>query len=185
MKRKFLTVLPLALFSGMTLAATAGLTDETSRLPVASAESTIQVTPFENLDANRDGYLNQQEAQRVPLLGSNFDQIEFDGDGRIDKLGYYTILSMLTSGTGPNMPSYGVLDVNRDNTVSETEYQAFQLRWRQLTDAMNNGRLSIGLVPTPNTLDGRGNRMQPAGSSSEQGVSGSQSSAPFSATDAD
>ncbi len=172
MKRKFLTALALTMFSGITFAATESTTNAASDTSVASADSTIQVTPFESLDTDKDGYLNEQEAQRVPLLGSNFNQIEFDGDGRIDRLGYYTVLSMLTSGTGPNMPSYGVLDVNRDNTVSESEYEAFQLRWRQLTSAMNSGRLSIGLIPTPNTLDGKGNRIQ--GAEGDQGMSGSQ-----------
>lgn len=170
MKRKFLPALALSMFSGITFAATDSMTNAAPT--AASADSTIQVTPFESLDTDKDGYLNEQEAQRVPLLGSNFNQIEFDGDGRIDKLGYYTILSMLTSGSGPNMPTFGVMDVNRDGNITETEYRAFQLRWTQLKDAMSSGRLSIGLNPTPNTLDGKGSRVQGAGSG--QDISGSQ-----------
>ena len=37
------------------------------------------------MDANRDGYLTQEEAQKLPAIAANFANMDKDGDGRISE----------------------------------------------------------------------------------------------------
>jgi len=64
---------------------------------VALAQAPQQLT-FEQLDRNRDGYVDRKEAAAQPGLDAVFDRADRHPDGRLDKVEYAKALSMI----GPN-----------------------------------------------------------------------------------
>ena len=70
----------------------------TARLSVAhyamSAPNGGQPT-FEQLDRNRDGYVDRREAAALPGLEAVFDAADLRADGRLDKVEYARALAMM------------------------------------------------------------------------------------------
>jgi hypothetical protein len=52
---------------------------------------------FENLDRNRDGYVDRAEATALPGLNRVLDTVSRRADGRVDKVEYARALAMLDS----------------------------------------------------------------------------------------
>ena len=50
---------------------------------------------FEQLDRNRDGYVDRTEAEAQPGLSAVFDRADRHPDGRLDKVEYGKALSMI------------------------------------------------------------------------------------------
>jgi hypothetical protein len=63
----------------------------------APQQAPSQLT-FEQLDRNRDGYVDRNEAVAQPGLDAVFDRADRHPDGRLDKVEYAKALSMI----GPN-----------------------------------------------------------------------------------
>ena len=70
----------------------------TARLSIAhyamSAPNGGQPT-FEQLDRNRDGYVDRREAARLPGLAAVFDAADRRADGRLDKVEYAKALALI------------------------------------------------------------------------------------------
>ena len=76
-----------------------------SALPVVTASlgtpryAVAQPAPreftFEQLDRNRDGYVDRKEADAQPGLNAVFDRADRHPDGRLDKVEYAKALSMI------------------------------------------------------------------------------------------
>jgi hypothetical protein len=64
---------------------------------VAMQAAPQQLT-FEQLDLNRDGYVDRKEAAAQPGLDAVFDRADRHPDGRLDKVEYAKALSLI----GPN-----------------------------------------------------------------------------------
>ncbi len=64
----------------------------------AAAPTQARELTFEELDRNRDGYVDRQEALAQPGLDAVFDRADRHPDGRLDKVEYAKALSMI----GPN-----------------------------------------------------------------------------------
>ena len=76
-----------------------------SALPVVTASlgapryvAVPQQLSFEQLDRNRDGYVDRKEAEAQPGLNSVFDNADRHPDGRLDKVEYAKARAMI----GPN-----------------------------------------------------------------------------------
>jgi hypothetical protein len=76
-----------------------------SALPVVTASlgapryvAVPQQLSFEQLDRNRDGYVDRKEAEAQPGLNSVFDNADRHPDGRLDKVEYAKARAAL----GPN-----------------------------------------------------------------------------------
>lgn len=65
-------------------------TAQRASLPVPPRELT-----FEQLDRNRDGYVDRTEAEAQPGLGAVFDRADRHPDGRLDKVEFGKALSMI------------------------------------------------------------------------------------------
>ena len=64
---------------------------------VAMQQAPQQLT-FEQLDRNRDGYVDRKEAESQPGLDAVFDRADRHPDGRLDKVEYARARAMI----GPN-----------------------------------------------------------------------------------
>ncbi len=70
----------------------------TQRLAVAqpaSQPAAPRERTFEELDRNRDGYVDRTEAEAQPGLNAVFDRADRHPDGRLDKVEYAKALSMI------------------------------------------------------------------------------------------
>jgi hypothetical protein len=78
----------------------------TSALPIITAtlpnvryakaeQRTAAVATFEQLDRNRDGYVDRAEALALPGLDRVFNQADRRPDGRLDKVEYAKALALL------------------------------------------------------------------------------------------
>ena len=61
----------------------------------ASQPTAPQELTFEQLDRNRDGYVDRTEAAAQPGLDSVFERADRHPDGRLDKVEYAKALSMI------------------------------------------------------------------------------------------
>lgn len=64
----------------------------------AAAQPAPREMTFEQLDRNRDGYVDRNEADAQPGLNAVFDRADRHPDGRLDKVEYAKALSLI----GPN-----------------------------------------------------------------------------------
>jgi len=150
MSNKFLAALSFTMLSGIAFAATDN--------PSSSTSSTARGTniPFSELDTNKDNALTKDELQRVPAIANNFDQIDFNGDGKIIEPDYYALLSALEVGRAPALPEHATLDVNKDGTVELAEYDAFRLRLKDLDNLMLSGTLKSTTTASPGARESQG-----------------------------
>jgi hypothetical protein len=89
----FLGALYLALMAALPL-----MTASLSQMRYAAQASYATTQPtFEELDRNRDGYLDRHEAEWLPGLAAIFDAADRRSDGRLDKVEYAQALAMLDS----------------------------------------------------------------------------------------
>lgn len=147
MEKKLLTALAFTLFSGMAFAAPDNSAKETSKTAGLGTVAGDQVIPFEELDTDGDGVLTKEELEPVPAIADNFDKIEFDGDGIVQS-SYYAILSAIKIGRVPALPDYEALDINKDGTVSVTEYDAFKLALQEFDELLQGGEVSLSSIST-------------------------------------
>ena len=66
----------------------------TQRYTVAQPTAPRELT-FEELDRNRDGYVDRSEAAAQPGLEAVFDRADRHPDGRLDKVEYGKALSLI------------------------------------------------------------------------------------------
>ena len=66
----------------------------TQRFAVAQPDAPREFT-FEELDRNRDGYVDRAEAGAQPGLNAVFDRADRHPDGRLDKVEFAKALSMI------------------------------------------------------------------------------------------
>lgn len=64
------------------------------RYVVAEPQAPRELT-FEQLDRNRDGYVDRTEAEAQPGLSAVFDRADRHPDGRLDKVEFGKALSMI------------------------------------------------------------------------------------------
>ena len=62
---------------------------------VAAGEAGGAQPTFEQLDRNRDGYVDRTEAEAQPGLSEVFDRADRHPDGRLDKVEYGKALSLI------------------------------------------------------------------------------------------
>ena len=72
---------------------TTGLALQHPRAQVALAQ---QQPTFEQLDLNRDGYVDRAEALVLPMLDAVFNDADRRPDGRLDKVEFAKALGMIT-----------------------------------------------------------------------------------------
>lgn len=139
MEKKLLTALTFTVFSGMAFAATDHSTSGTS----SGTSKTADVVPFDKLDTNKDGALSKQEAKEVSFIYDNFDELDFNGDGKFYKPGYYAVLTARAMGDASTLavPEFVTLDVNQDGQVTETEYRAFKDTLDRIHALVASGKL--------------------------------------------
>jgi hypothetical protein len=65
------------------------------RAPDAAAGASAPVRTFEQLDRNRDGALERNEAVKLPGLAIVFERADANGDERLSKVEYAKALAML------------------------------------------------------------------------------------------
>ena len=66
-----------------------------ARINAAGAEP----TPFEQLDRNRDGYIDRGEALAQPGLDAVFAEADRRADGRLDKVEFAKALALMSDGS--------------------------------------------------------------------------------------
>jgi hypothetical protein len=67
----------------------------------AKSEPIVGQPTFEQLDRNRDGYVDRTEAAALPGLDAVFNAADRRPDGRLDKVEYAKALALLTDKSRP------------------------------------------------------------------------------------
>ena len=57
---------------------------------------------FNNLDKNKDGYISKREARGNPTLSKNFKQADRNGDGKLSRSEYLTVMTKQDAATAKN-----------------------------------------------------------------------------------
>ncbi len=92
---------------------------------------------YSGFDEDGDGVISQQEAQDSPSLAENFERIDTNGSGGIDKKEYQAATMHVAD------LEFGEVDVNQDGVVSEREAAAMPVSLKEAfsdvdTDGDNN-----------------------------------------------
>lgn len=82
MKRR-LSLSALLLLGALPLGALAAQTDRYAQAPAASPPAKEAAPLFEQLDANRDGFVTMEEAKRSADVTARFKALDANGDGKI------------------------------------------------------------------------------------------------------
>ena len=93
---------------------------------VAHANVKAEWPSFNRVDSNRDGYIDQQEAQSTRNLELNVKSADSDGDGKVSRSEYSAALHLNNNpedslGTGNAPGSAGRDSGNRGNTSGAPE----------------------------------------------------------------
>ncbi|MEO5573675.1 MAG: hypothetical protein ABIR48_04235 [Gammaproteobacteria bacterium] len=174
MEKKTLIALAVTLFCGSAIAASDNPSSSSTSVGSSAHSASSTVTPFAQLDTNRDAALTKDELQSVPTIANNFDEIDFNGDGKIIEPDYYALMAAIEAGRAPSLPEYATLDVNKDGIVEQAEYTAFQSRLRDIDKLMLSGKLGSGSVAQGN----RGTSVQGAAAGTSSTPADSSLSAP-------
>jgi hypothetical protein len=65
------------------------------RMPAVQSQSAPSQPTFEQLDLNRDGYVDRREAAALPGLEAVFNDADRRPDGRLDKVEYAKALALM------------------------------------------------------------------------------------------
>lgn len=85
----FLAAIYVSLMAALPIVTAALPTVHYARMAASYGEPT-----FEQLDFNHDGYLDRDEAARLPGLEAVFDKADRRADGRLDKVEYAKALAL-------------------------------------------------------------------------------------------
>jgi hypothetical protein len=85
----FLCAVYVSLMAALPIVTMALPTVKYARMAAAYGEPT-----FEQLDFNHDGYVDRDEAARLPGLDAVFDKADRRADGRLDKVEYAKALAL-------------------------------------------------------------------------------------------
>jgi hypothetical protein len=160
---------------------------------IAALASAQTAAPAEtqrmSLDANGDGAIDRSEAARMPRLAERFDQLDRNGDSRLDqgerpqrhgkgKRGGRGGIAKLDTdndgrisrpeaaasprGKGKLVEQFAAIDANRDGFIDRTELRAHHERMRPQREAERTQRFNAKFAEADLNRDGRLSRVEVA-----------------------
>ncbi|MGI8560341.1 MAG: EF-hand domain-containing protein [Luteimonas sp.] len=158
---------------------------------LASAQTAAPAkTQRMSLDANRDGAIDRSEAARMPRLAEKFDQLDRNGDGRLDKGerpqhhgkgkhgGRHGGIAKLDTdkdgrisrteaaasprGKGKLVEQFAAIDANNDGYLVRAELRAHHERMRPQREAERTQRFNARFAEADLNRDGRLSRVEVA-----------------------
>lgn len=67
--------------------------------PHAAAGGTVNLTGFDRLDRNRDGYISRDEAKDAPELQTRYSELDRNNDGKLSREEYDTLKAEAAGGS--------------------------------------------------------------------------------------